>query len=525
MAEKTQIGREVIGQYTPIQQQEVTFLGLQIMDAIGLDTDNPQHVEEAINIIQDCITRGLKAKNKVWFLPEESVAPVFEEGVLQRQRIVSRITAELDRPGTIILYAKEDEIDLIKRVAKSGPFAPNLEEGEEVLTQIDKRKKAVAAFQNLLFRNPTLKSEADELRNLAISQSQQTGDNQDESEIENRLFANLLLNMAVYNKVAVSVDPRDLALLSELWKDPQTAAGAIQRISREIQSIVIKFDMDGESVGIYVQGTLEKIENYAGNLNFEKLRDLAVTDFIFQPEDLATVEKDFENPPAQPIEVTPEQLNSAVEKAKKIRGMQKAFNEDEDPSEESAEEIMTEFAALSPFELVYAIHHFQKVGASVTDTQDLKEFPSFETYVNVLNYAGSAGITVTQTGGFIEGLDGESLKIKIKPFVESKIISDLREGRGSIPDFSAKIPPQLLIDFIQTGAVSEDQRIQLLNLDDEIWVSLCRQDGMELRSYSNDISLDNLAVSEVDILFPYLEEMPEEKVKNILRSLQRTIEF
>ncbi len=43
----------------------------------------------------------------------------------------------------------------------------------------------------------------------------------------------------------------------------------------------------------------------------------------------------------------------------------------------------------------------------------------------------------------------------------------------------------------------------------------------QLNRYLDDIQDDDIS----DPLIPYLREMPEEKVKNILRGLRRTVEF
>lgn len=527
--ESQRIGLEVIGQYTEFQKQEITFLGLHVMQARKLDTNKPEDVEEATFIIEDCLRRGLEAKNRVWFTPQESVAPFFDEGITQRERIITDLTQEVQVSEESHSYTTDDERHQAEQLIKAGAFTTEIEEAERLLQTIKSRKESVKNFQNLLFDTPKLKQEARELNRIARMQENPVPQTLD--TINNRLFNNLLLNIAISNTLNINADPRDLAALSEIWEDEDTLKSAQNRILTVIRNAAKQVGIDEVGVDLYTSNQLSTLSNYAtGKLSLTNLIEAASTDFVFKTEDLDEIELELRTNTSEhtPIEVSQEEVKVAREKISHIYSMNEEFFEtdDEDLSNEKYEEIRSQFQTLTPLELLILIDDF-KNGRNKDLNEEIISMPSFETYIEAFKLTFAPKIIVRETGETINNFEKNSLELVLRQFIKTKILEDLDKENISISEYGSKIPAGLLLDFIQKGTVSPRQKAELLDLGDEVWAAICREDDFQFSSElaGNRELLRVLENEEADLVTGYLRNMTEEKAVRILLSLQRNVEL
>jgi len=509
---------EVVGKLSPNQQEELNFIAGQIVSSESLNTSETQDLDHLREVIRDCIERGLALRSKVWVTPVENLFPIFQDGLSQRESLVDRLKKYSGNLHTYNLLNSK-ETALLTTADQLNPLSQDLTEVEILLQTIKEREDAVSAFLKTIFDQESLQDNIKVLKKEAGPISI--------IDLNDKLFANFLVHLALYRRPGVKIDPKDVAALEDLWKNPTVRAESQKKLVDALPN---------EASKVYTQAILNSI-----NFTLEGLTDLdSLKDshnFIFETEAMLEEAKDFEEE-ISTVYVSNEELDLASKKYTELLELNSAFESLATDSDEQSEEQMGAgkyfevLQNLSPLELLMAVKLClgdPKVN-SIVFLDDLKELTAFKTVLGALNLVFARLQLSSPELNIFE----EEQQQKTANILREWVLTALLQNREPLEEALDKLPSVVLLEIltkIKLESLNKDQKQAILNLDQEILIKLVSEADLSLEANLN-YSLDKLPTLD-NILFPpgsenlliILKALSKDKQERIIQSLWKIIRF
>lgn len=544
----TQISTEAIGQLTDTQRRELSILGMTIFEAKELDPKNPEHLSQVKSILEDCVYRGLNVQGRVWFSASEQVSPIFEMGLFQRESIINQLHT-IRSNGDVLKFITAEEGDRIRQVTS---LDANFSEADKLFQEIKDRSGVVSKFHQALFEESQLSPEARILKNSAelITEASE----EDKQWLKyNMLYGNLMVNLALYQKVGISVEPKDVAALSEIWQETAVRDNRQADMIDRLKQIAKGLGLPEQHIEGYTKRVLEDI-NHAlagGKVTLEELRDSQI--FAITTQDMIDESLEFEQ--SQENEVvyfSKEDLLRARSTIQKLREMFEhidtlaeetkdiVYNTPEDDliNRYVDEEYVPFLSQLTPLELSLTYYQGLKE-AELNDDNDyarledeLEQSVPLETYLKTLTLLQASEFAVLETGEKVLEFEDEGKNLiygEVKDHVLQCLLEDKLDDTLSYKGIINKLPIEILTEYLEIinlARLSDEQVEALIALDIQKWVSMAAAKGVHAEADPN--KEDNINLNfEVDSEFirGYFDRMPTEKQQEIAKKLQHIIQF
>lgn len=551
-----QISNEVVGRLTDSQKQELTVLGLSIIDAKRLNPKNPQHAEQAKGILEDCVYRGLDIQHRTWFSPAESVSPIFELGLGQRESVVDQLK-RISSTGTYLKYVTSEEATFTSHIS---PLDPDFTQADELLNQVKGRRTSVSKFHQSLFEESQLAPEARALKSsIDVVGADRNLTEQDKAWVKNnRLFSNLLVNLALYQQIGLTVEPKDIAALSEIWHDLEARNTRQAKLVDRMKQAAKNLGLPEGHIEAYTRSILDdlNVTLAGGKVTLEELQgaeqaeQFAIPTQAMQEESLEFEQADDEAE-HRTIYVPEEDLVEARGAINKIREFltrvdklaeETADQEDAPEDDELNQYVENDYIPfvrqLIPLELTL-IYQIGLKDAQTADNNDyarieeeLQEFVPFNTYLEALNLLQAVDIRVAETGGVIPELQGANkdlVYLAIKREVLQRLLEEKFDQDTTYDKVIGKLPTVVLAEYVERvdpANLPIDHIEVLTQLDVQKWFSLALERGVHAEADPNKSEEIKLAFdSDSEFLRGYIERMSIDKQQAIARKLQHIIVF
>lgn len=287
-AETRQVALPLLG--TPSLDKDVELKLLQggILSQLQLPpTETNEALAEAV--VLDCVRRGLGGRSSL--RSDETISPVFAEGLRQRMAIKAAYKAAVDS-NVPLGIASPVEVHTADIAHISSRFA----EIEDSLPVVRERFSQVQIFQTALFNLPQLQHQADRLRQAA-SEYIHDPDFTVEQEImlaNNRLFANLINVAALQRGTNLFITPDDMLDFRAMWNNNATREMLRERILLFMGNAAHRLGTSPEHTLAYTEATLEEINIFfAAHQTSLTEENLLESPFVFASEDQTTIRREF----------------------------------------------------------------------------------------------------------------------------------------------------------------------------------------------------------------------------------------
>ncbi|MBI4130093.1 hypothetical protein HY468_02135 [Candidatus Roizmanbacteria bacterium] len=539
------LSSEVIGRFTSDQERELVTLFGAVFQKKELDPQNKDHVEEVGEIVRDCVMRGVQQRGKVWIGPCEHVSRYFEQGFRVRQSIVDQLY-EIGGEGRSLEYATVGEEVFTSSVS---PYDRDFTTHEQLLAELQERKKSIASLHHALFEEPPLGEQVQEivrsLDPLVIHHESE----QDAKWIKyNMVFGNFLVHLAFYQRPGVAIEPQDIAALADLWNKGDWQISQ-QKLKTAMADLAQQLNLPEGHVMVYTDNILENMNLAlgAGQVTIDNLARGIV--FAISDEQLLQYKGEVLSPlpqkKAEVTSITTEELQNAHEKASEVLEKYVQLSElagvrlDELGVEHEADQTAFErymsneytpaLTRLTPLELYATYYQILQKDSEIRDTEEeflLPFFPMYEdlqSSVSVTTYADALRL--------IERADfPDKISVPVQHRMEQFVLDMLSEDR--IQDSNLFLETVARISFstlnrylstIEAGKMDTDRLNTLLALDEEIWFALAEENDVEVEQLMN--GENNFVFTGSDYLRGYFDRMPPEKRASLQRRLLQEIDY
>lgn len=548
---REQLSTEVIGQLTDPQRQELGILGISIFDAKKLDPKSPDHVSQVRGIVEDCVYRGLDVQGRVWFSAGESVSPIFEAGLVQRETITDQLK-RIGTVGTHLKYVTSEEVGAISQVT---PLAPDFEPADELYAELRGRRAAVSKFHQALFDESQLAPEARALKDSIEVVSSNIVTPQDREWMKNNmLYGNLLVNLALYQQIGLTVEPKDIAAISDIWKDFDVRDRRQTDMIERMKTAAKNLGIPERHIEAYTRNILDHINVtvISGRVTLEELQ---VTDLFAIPTQAILEESlEFEQPDEGEYQTSRIPEEDLVDARSEIITLHEMFDridkiaeETEDQEDDSEDSELNRFVTdtyiphirqIEPVALYFTYHQGlqpdQPNGAFNYPRleEELQEFVPFDTYLDTLIMLQAKEFKVMETGETIPELTEEARGAAYTAIKDQVLLKVLEEKFGdgtTYADVVDKLPTAVLGEYmekIDPVNLPEDHRNALNSVDEQKWLGIAIARGVHAEADPNKAGEVKLVFSpDSDFLQKYFAQMPGDKQQTIAKKLQHIIVF
>ncbi len=542
------LSTEVVGSISDTQKQELTILGLNLIQQRNLDPENPKDVQDVQLMLEDCIYRGLDVQKRNWFSKSEAISPIFELGLNQRVTLINNL-GKLASDEAALRFITPDEYGQIKSFSS---FDPDLSEAEDSFKMLNHRKMAVMRFHNSLFSNSQFSQSATEIKNsIEVDPENNYMLKYEDSMKNNRLYANLLANLALYHRPRLNLDPKDIAALSDIWKDPGLAEKQKWDLVGKMKNLASNFGISEDDIEKYTLAIIERmsLEIASGQVTLEELQ--ASSAFALQTKELQNEGEEFEteyNGDKEALLIPEEDYLDAKNATSKlinffnqINKLMSSTDSIDEEEEEEEDDRVDEFLKkeylpflrnISALELAFIYIEGEKVDDALHDRieEDLTTYVPFETYVDALSLLSGEDFITSKSGEVIPELKLPE-KEKAYTAIKDHVILNLLIESVEI-DFKASIarlPIKVLDEYLNKVVPSELTQSEinsLIDIEDDKWfkMAISHNLGADLDvDKSDEITL--IYSPDSEYLRYFFENMPSEKREAISRRLQHVIAF
>jgi hypothetical protein len=532
-----QLSTEVVGRLTDAQRSELTTLGLSIFDARKLDPENSEHIPQVQRVLEDCVYRGLEAQKRQWFGSSERVSPIFELGLRQREKIVDQLKS-VGEIGTVLKYITSEEG---AEIDESFVLDPNFEKTDNLYTRFKDRRSDVSKFHNALFVESQLEPKASAIKKSIDVIAHKSISSQDREWMKNNmLYGNLLFNLALYQQVDLTIEPKDIAAISDMWKDTDLRERRQVEIIERMKEIGVRLNIPVSSIESYTRSILEDINSRlpSGRVTLEELASTGL--FAIMEETIIDENREFmrfdEDAP-RVVEVTKEDLSKARSKFLTVYEMYRQIDNlsSETDDKYADENIIPFFQKAEPISLYLMYHRgleefYSKEYNYRRLEEDLQELVPFSTYLNALIMLQAKEFKIAETGEDIPEF-GDKTREDVYTVIKRRVMKGLVEEEfGEDVDYDnviGKLPSPILgdyIDIVDPELLPDDRIDTLYNVNDQKWVQIASSRGIyAVESQVDEGVIDLIYSPETDLLQGYFKRMPREKQKSIARKLLHTI--
>ena len=535
---------EVIGQLTPSQIQELNFLGNTILQAQNPKIRSQEQADEVKAnvkaVLEDCIFRGLEDRGRIWVTPDEDISPFFQTGLGIRRETANRIKST--RQEILEYFVTKGEESEIRALADTvSAFSPDLEPAEQWLKELATKRKAIDDLHRTLFEGGSqLAPEAAKLKQAAYQVNRSRGINTKPFDLDRRLFANFLINFALYRRPGVYIEAKDLVALGEVWSDPETRTESQAKLVEAVKKLAERLGLDSDLIEHYTKTILSMhINRYLdGKIDFEAIRDLedvmiSGTNIIEEENELR---KDVDN---SPVIVTKDQIGAAKTALPKFISLYEDFirqaessNSTQEAQDKASSQLIEFLKGLTPFELVYMLENAQALKSfDVNQKEDIINFVPAKTFIEALPIIYAPTIYEQETKDAITF--GEQSKEATAAFIKQRALEGILSEDILDEMVLNKLPTPFLLELlnsVEPKMLKGEQRESILNLDPNTWVKICVQAGIEIENiiqfYDNpEESTTEFLIESPDFLGlkDYLRLLPVENQKKVTQGLRRII--
>ncbi len=519
---------EVVGVFSELQKQEFSFLGGQIMQAEGLDLGNREEVEKSAKVVADCMQRGLQASGRTWFRPDESILTAFDLGLTEREAVVRKIKALEEVAHSDRLFTRGEEEQLTHYANITGVFSGDLSTQEDLLTLHNERQRAVRKFQQVLFNESSLAPEAEKMRKQAREQSALDG-RATPVEIEDRLFRNLLLNLALYpgSKASISVEVEDVATLASAWTEENALRGGKQRILEGMGNLAQRIGVDLKAIQVYTERNLDDFDFVGKEVDLGTVQ--ASGKFILTTESAREKKQTF-LVSRQDEELARRKFTQSLNLYQALEA--EASKDDQDFDEEASSRLAGEqyipiFKSLSPFELAYFLKEIQSQDGRVQYEymDNLKQYIPSQTYIDALGLVYADSVEFQEDRQEVPGFSGEAISA-MRPLIVGRVLDDIQTQRIDLTSIVSNLPDQFLLEMMGGLRLTDQQKNVLLDLSSTQWIKLCELASISYEGYFETENKGSLVFPpENQFLEDYINAMPQDKRVIITNSIRKVISF
>lgn len=533
-----QLSTEVVGRLTDVQRNELTILGLSIFDARKLDPKNSEHISQVQRVLEDCVYRGLEVQKRNWFSSSEKVSPIFEIGLMQRERIIDQLK-RIGHSGTVLKYITSDEG---AEIDESFVLDPNFEKTDNLYTRLKDRSSDIRKFHNALFVESQLGPKASAIKKSIDVFAHESISPQDREWMKNNmLYGNLLVNLALYQQVDLTIEPKDIAAISDMWKDTEIRERRQVEIIERMKEIGMRLNIPVSSIESYTRSILEDVNAKlpSGRVTLEELKStglFAILDEAILDESMEFMR--FNEVAPRVVEVKKDDLSKARSKFLTVHEMYREVDKtsSETVDKYTDENIIPFFQEAEPISLYLMYHrgleefHSQEYNFRRLEV-DLQELVPFSTYLDALTLLQAKEFKITETGEDIPEF-GDKTREDVYAAIKKRVMKGLVEEEfGEDENYNnviGKLPTPILgdyIDIVDPELLPDDHIDTLNNVNDQKWVQIASSRGIyAVESQVDEGDIDLIYSPETDLLQGYFKRMPEEKQKSITRKLLHRIE-
>lgn len=542
-----QVSTEVVGSLTDAQKQELTILGMTILQSKKLDPKNSDHVSQVQAILTDCVYRGLDMQGRVWLSTAEDVSSIFELGLKQRESTVDKLK-RIANAGVYLKYVASEEAQVIDRLS---PLDSDFSQADELVVKLTERRTAVAKFHQALFEEPRLAPEARELRNsMEIITPEKVAQEEKEWIKNNMLYANLLLNLALYQRADLTVEPKDVAVISDIWKDHDIRDKRQEELVERMKQVAASLGIPEQHIENYTREILTHINVVlaSGKITLEELQ----TSQLFAIPAQAIQDESLEFEPADEAEhKTVSVPKKDLKKARSaIKTIAKMFTRIDKAGYKLNQFLENEYIpfmrGLTPLELIVVYHagltdvrvrprsldDFDRLDYYARLEEELTQFVPFNTFLEALTMLQIKNAKVSETEESIPELKGKDKNL-VYPVIKKHVLQALLEEKFSIDmtfkDVINKLPENVLVEHLETInpiGLPHSRIRALTDLDIQKWVNIALIRGIHAEGDPSKEG-DTRLVFEPDSEFLryYFARMLADKQEAIAKELQHIITF
>lgn len=506
------ISTQVVGEYSPQQRQEVMILAAKIITSQGQNMRGEADILAARAVVEDSLSRGLAQTGNVWFEPDDDISLVFERGLTLRSRLVQQFQASFFGESNAWIFFDEEEF---RQIEKSGKQITALSQDihviEEPLREYARRIRLVEGFQNAIFTSPVVSSEVALLRQEAHTQARQHSVFLTPSEMNDKLYRNFLVHAAVFQKAGVTIEPKDVALLLELWDTFEKQQRGTERVTSDMVGLASEIGIDdANAVAAYTQHMIGSFLSYFHNREVH-LDTLHITGpFIFhrthiesEVTEILQDKPSLEMTNSQSLTVTGEQLARA--KAFVMANDQFSFDYLDN---------------ITADELLLVLNEISNLSSSGQIVRDVLEVPDISVFVEALSYIDRA-LLLKETGEYVLGYEGKGRKYASEK-VEKVVLQGIYEDRIDLREVAQNLPYRFLEKLVTADTLSAEQGYALSVLDDAFWIQVAS--GIEMQFDQLDDS-DFFDSAEITALKKILRAFPDERKEKIIEGLKNVVKL
>ncbi|MBI4058642.1 hypothetical protein HY404_00205 [Candidatus Microgenomates bacterium] len=510
------ISEEVVGKLSDPQQRELNNLGLSLLQLLELDSKNPQDVERVKNIIEDFIWEGLALSGRRWVSSADRMESVFNLGLDHRQKIISQLR-EISLVE-ISYFATDAEGSQIKNLTNINPFSQEYPQVAELLESIKGRKSQVNKFQRLLFNTPELAQAAVNLTREVRQQNAQG------IHTEDRLYANFLAHLVLYRRPGLDVEPKDIAVLIDLWENPEARKRSQAAVIRELVIMAEKLGVTPAAVEIYTKGVFDQINQETWEA--KDVDAMRRSYFIISNQSIREEERELRPTTDQSLYLSQNEVETLRAKYSQFRELliehlTLAAKLKEIPPEnwQKYHQFLND---VTPLELIFLLKGV--LGEEKADLQperELAEFVPPQTFLDALPLIFHP-IKEHETGQIVSDLASRVTRAKIQLKIKDKVIEAIFAQEFAMSQLIAKAPISILADLMQNvspARLNEEEKDAFCKNALSIWSQL-----PNVREISYDADNDNLLFdADAADLKAYFDILPDDTQQAIIKNLRRMV--
>ncbi len=531
------LSTEVFGQLSPVQESDLKSFGLEIFRVLNLHPKKDEDVEMVREVLEDCVLRGLAQMHKVWLSPNEEISPVFQAGLAQRERLAEQAKAVIEGSTLEASGSEYQEWFLSheerNKLRRATAFSLDLNQVEEITRDYEKKFETVKRLNVALFTKSSLVVKVRALK------ADLAGELPSILDLDSRLFANLILSMALYQKADVDIEPKDVSALKDLWNDPDLKRRSHERLIKEVVKLSQNLNLDQETVEQYTKMVISRID-----VLLEKeitVQSLLNSQFFAFTSKAIEEEQEVEESVEGEIFFSKDQVEKAKNKFKEYLNKQREYSTavnkpemDQISLAEMGEAIAQVTGSINdPLELLYLLRDSYLFEADKADLKvglhtdylmkDLDELVPLETYIRALRLIWANSLKVSETQEELTDFKATKASNFLKRHLAERVIEELTIDDGKMIDNLAHLPAPVVADLL--GSLRQeyltDGQIEAVgDLDDKIWAKLILEMDAEYDSME-----DQVVFSMGGSLEAYFEMLPPEKRKAIAKELKQDISF
>lgn len=535
MVERQQeLTTEVIGYLTEQQRAELGVYGWEILQAQNLDLKNPNHVTQVEEVLLDCLQRGLLVKGKLALSKTELVGPIFEEGLKQREKLISTLkTVAGSRDYNFFL--SQDALDLI---FTTSPLAANLGELEQIKAELAKKEATILKLHSQLFDQSALFRQAARLKSeIKSSRLQDT-----QWQTNTRLFANFLTHLALYpyQRPSLEIEPKDLAALGEMWANGEVRLrsqdGLLQKSMMLAEKLGVANDqISKDAIKEYTRDVIGRINSdiYTGTVDLNQL--VGSFNFAISPEIIQSEVEEFEVDTDETIYLSPKEVQLALDNVGHyLRAHKKNFDllnkgVSIKKFKQALKELRGNLSTMSGLELILILTDSvvsEKV-KTVNESRDLRDtlgaYIPKTSYISALKFAYADNLKFQDSSETILAFQDEYVRARVKELVGNHVIEAFKSGKVKFDALTKEPSINFLADLLNKMSLKEFSRTNrrfLKDLDEEIFLKILFMEKVNYTSGTSELVYPPGA-EYLKVYFDILSKERQQRIKNrLMRQIQ-----